>query len=442
MGNVIKKVKSSLIQARTWSTQLAQIFEFLQISVFIPIRLCRFVCCNALEVAYRSASSERCRSRYRVSGMTLALSPFPCAMSSGFRFAALMPGDESNGSASNSSARVGGLDAVKPESPDPKRREESQKNSGSEHNELACRHVYQHCTFCSLCKGFRTIGWAAAKCEACPRILCRKCAGQMGEKVSRAWNAEDAVFPAAKCLCQSKDSEFPRPPAGKDPKAHLLKHLRRHDLSLMFREPVDVEDAQGYLSVVPRDNMMDLSTVKTRMKKRKEYQSPRGQIRFRADLNKIWANCRTYARYIENPADGEVAGIVRCTHILEAMTHRFYTSYMNEDHDELVETWQAEIDRHKDERFARCKQSSGAFSDEVDQGPSAAAEFEFDFGREFADVDNEFCRTSTTVVGQKRKFGMKDNDDDDHDHNDFTPDCETVVESTTMDYSSSATFDN
>lgn len=334
----------------------------------------------------------------------------------GLRFAAPTQADASTESVSSSPARVGRLDSVdKRETPGVRKWEESQ-NSGSESKPVP-RDRYQHCTFCSSCEIFRTDLHAVAKCEACPRILCRKCASQKGEEVPCVRNAEDTAFPADKCLCQSKDSEFPKPRKGKDPKAHLLKHLRRHDLSLMFREPVDVEDNPGYLDVVLREQMMDLGTLMIRTVKHKKYQSSRGQKLFRDDIKKIWINCWSYAGYGDH-STGEVAGIVRCTIILEVMVQKYYTSCMEEEQ-ELVgdkESWQAASDRRKKEEFARCARFSGGFSGE--EVPFAPEEFK-DGVDEETDVEDESSRIGA-AVGHKRKF-IEDDDD-------FLSDAETVVE--------------
>lgn len=322
-------------------------------------------------------------------------------------------------SVSAATARVDRPDAVdEREAPDANTWEEN--SSGCE-SEPVRRDRYRHCTFCSSCEEVRTDRQAVAKCEACPRILCRKCSGIKGVKVPRGRTAEDIVFPSHKCLCQSKDSEFPKPRKGKDPKAHLLKHLRRHDLSRMFREPVEVEDNPGYLSVVPHEKMMDLGTVRKRMVDHKEYQSSRGQKRFRADIRKIWTNCWDYAGYNEHSMD-EVAGIVRCTVILEAMTHKFYTSYMDEQ--ELggdKESSQAESNRRKEEGFARCVRPGVGCSNEV--VPFAAVDLEDGFEAE-TDSEDENSRIGSTV-GHKRKI-FKDDDD-----GGYSCDAETVVESAT-----------
>lgn len=319
-------------------------------------------------------------------------------------------------SVSASAARAGRMDPVNErQAPYVKKLEETE-SSGSE-SKPEGRNRLEHCTFCSSCEAFRTDEEAVAKCEACPRILCRKCAGRKGENVPRARDAEDTVFPASKCRCQSKDSEFPKPRKGKDPKAHLLKHLRRHDLSRMFREPVVLEENPGYRCAIPIEQRMDLGMVTTRLVKNKEYQSSRGRKRFRADLKKIWTNCWRFAGYSEL-STGEVPGIVRCTIILEAMTQKYYTSYMEDQ--ELVGdkgSWQVEPDRCREKEFARCARPD-VFSDEA--VPFAAAEFEDDFAEE-TDVEDENSRLSATV-GHKRKYIKDDADEDD------LSDAETVAE--------------
>lgn len=318
-----------------------------------------------------------------------------------------MRANDSTASVSNSTTRVSQPNCVdKGEPRSVKRRGDIQKkNTSVSDNDGGpdLRNIYQHCTFCSLCGMFRRSRRAVAKCEACPRILCGTCAGRKGEMVTRARNVQDAVFPADKCLCRSNDSEFPKPPAGVDPKAHLLKHLRRHDLSRMFRGPVDVEDAPGYLGVVPREDMMDLGTLERRMVNRKDYQSSRGQKRFRANIKKIWANCRTYAGYSESSTEDEIPGIVRCSFILEAMTQRFYASYMREENDELVGVMGsrlANFDRRKDNRFANPIPSRGVRSHDVLFGATEPNDVSV---KETSDMDNEDCRIRGTVVGRKRK---------------------------------------
>lgn len=271
---------------------------------------------------------------------------------------------------------------------------------------------YQHCTFCSLCRAFRTEPQAIAKCEACPRILCRKCAARKGEEVPRSAFAADVALPAEKCRCQSDDAEFPEPREGKDPQAHLLKYLFRHDLSQMFREAVNVEDNPGYLGVVPREDMMDLRTVETKLKKNKQYRSPRGQMLFRADLQKIWVNCWKYAAYRPD-RDDISAGIVRCTLILQAMVEKFYFDHMGQLEVATHDSWRAGSDSRERERLGRCTRPapkpqlwpSGTFCDALD--PLDGSDEETD-----TDLDEENSRIGATV-GHKRRFVFANDDDDD-----------------------------
>ncbi|CAM9449235.1 unnamed protein product [Scytosiphon promiscuus] len=273
---------------------------------------------------------------------------------------------------------------------------------------------YQHCTFCSLCQAFRTEPHAVAKCEACPRIVCRKCAKGKGEEVPRGLFADDVAFPADKCRCQSEDAEFPKPREGKDAQAHLLKHLARHDLSRMFREPVDVEDNPGYLGVIPREDMMDLQTIEIKLKKNKQYRSPRGQMLFRADLQKIWSNCWKYAAYRPDRNDTP-AGIVRCTLILQAMIEKFYVDHMQRRETTTQESWPAGSHLRERQRSARCTRPapnpqlwpSGTFAGLLD--PVDDSEEETD-----ADLEEDNSRIGATV-GHKRRFVIDDDDDDTDD---------------------------
>lgn len=262
------------------------------------------------------------------------------------------------------------------------------------------RDRYQHCTFCSVCRKDRTDSKAVAKCEACPRILCRKCARREGETVLKAKYADDVVLPLRKCRCQTKDLEFPKPKKGKDPQAHLLKHLLWHDLSVMFREPVNVEENPGYLGVVPREEMMDLGTMKKRLNKG-QYHTPRGQKKFRTDLEKIWVNCWKFAGYKPGSSDDR-AGIVTCTLILEAMIERFYADYMERQEELAVDggSWQADWERRKREQFARIAHTPlnptcGSCADQLDP---------VDGTDEETDSDDENMRIGDSIC-HKRKFG-------------------------------------
>ena len=270
--------------------------------------------------------------------------------------------------------------------------------------------VHSHCTFCSRCREFRTDQAAVAKCEACPRILCRTCARRKHVDVPRGTHSDDIFFPVDKCQCQVRDVEFPKPRPGKDLQAQLLKYILRHDLSLLFRKEVNVEEVPGYLSAVPRDEMMDLGTMKTKMNDRKQYQSPRGKLMFRADLKRIWMNCWNFAGHTPETPMHEAAGIVRCTLILEAMIQKYYEAYLPQQ--ELVvdkRSWQADQLRRREEKFAKCA-NNGSLVGEEPEPPVAAAELE-DGSDEEPDCDEETRRLGATVR-HKRKF-IEDDDEDD-----------------------------
>ncbi|CAM9539770.1 unnamed protein product, partial [Ectocarpus fasciculatus] len=288
------------------------------------------------------------------------------------------------------------------DAPDVETRENSESFSISkaEATRPPPRDRYQHCTFCSVCRKDRTDSKAVAKCEACPRILCRKCARREGETVLKSKYADDVVLPLRKCRCQTKDLEFPKPKKGKDPQAHLLKHLLWHDLSVMFREPVNVEENPGYLGVVPREEMMDLGTMEKRLNKG-QYHTPRGQKKFRTDLEKIWVNCWKFAGYKPGSSDDR-AGIVTCTLILEAMIERFYADYMERQEELAVDdgSWQADWERRKREQFARIaytplNPACGSCADQLDP---------VDGTDEETDSDDENMRIGDSIC-HKRKFG-------------------------------------
>ncbi|CAB1117414.1 unnamed protein product [Ectocarpus sp. CCAP 1310/34] len=152
------------------------------------------------------------------------------------------------------------------DAPDVETGEKSDTFSASEAEDTRSipRDRYRHCTFCSVCEKPRTEPKAVAKCEACPRILCRKCAGREGETLPKA---------------RRRTQEFPKPKKGKDPQAHLLKHIVRHG------------------------HDVDLGTMEKRLFKKKQYQSPRGQPKFRTDLEKFWVKCWKYAGYKAGSSD-------------------------------------------------------------------------------------------------------------------------------------------
>eukprot|EP00752_Nemacystus_decipiens_P017749 g15915.t1 len=270
-----------------------------------------------------------------------------------------------------------------------------------------------HNTFCSSCKNFRTEQEPLAKCAACPRVLCRTCAGRKGEEVPRGVAADDVVFGPDRCVCHKRDSEFTKPPAGMNPHEHLLKQLKKHDLAHMFLDPVDVEVYPDYLAYVSRDLMIDLGTMTTKMEKRKQYQSSRGKVMFRRDLMRMWQNCWKYAGHTPKCPQDEAVGIVRCTLILEAMVKKFYDDYMEEE--ELVTdegSWLADQVRRHNEKFELCARPGGGMQDELEP-PVAAAECESD-SDDSVELDHENRRIGATV-SRKRKFVFKDDIEDEDD---------------------------
>lgn len=114
---------------------------------------------------------------------------------------------------------------------------------------------------------------------------------------------------------------------------HLLNELLRHDLSLCFREPVDIAKHPDYVESIGRTAMMDLGTMLSKLQG-KRYPRRRGPGQFMEDLNRIWRNCRRFAGCDElgRPHYGKtVPGIVRCALTLEAMSDKFFSSYMSDN---------------------------------------------------------------------------------------------------------------
>lgn len=284
------------------------------------------------------------------------------------------------------------------DAPDVGRRRKGDSSSGFK-LEPALRDRYSHNTFCSACKSFRTEEEALAKCAACPRILCRTCAGEEDEEVPRGKNADDIIFTPDKCRCPKRDSEFPKPLRGTDPQAHLLKQLKEHDLAHMFLEPVKVEENPGYLNRITHEDMIDLGTITTKMEKRKQYQSPRGKLMFRRDIKRMWENCWKFAGHTPKSSKEEAAGIVRCTLILEAMVHKFCEAYMEEG--ELVfdkESWPADQERRHKRKFVMCANPSPTSP----TSPASGGGWHDGDG-----PDEENSRIGATV-GPKRKSALDD----------------------------------
>lgn len=275
------------------------------------------------------------------------------------------------------------------------------------------RDRYRHVTYCSLCFEPRTDLQAVALCELCPRILCRGCAAGLGVKIPAAPDARDTTLPADTCLCLTWDSNFPKPPEGTSADAHLLQQLFAHDLSLQFREQVDIAENPGYLGVITRNEMMDLGTVNEKMVN-KQYQTTRGQRMFRRDVKQVWFNCRKFAGY--KPEDeAPVAGIVACTLILEAMVDKFYRSYIPEtaltfDEDSWLNT-EEHTKQHQTQTLEGPLKRLQARVDDVEY-PVAAAECEDSDEETVSESGSESegvaetvgTRSSVAAARLKRKF--------------------------------------
>lgn len=206
---------------------------------------------------------------------------------------------------------------------------------------------YLHVTYCSWCCKGREESQAVALCALCPRVCCRGCLRGLSEKVPRAGHV---VLPADKCLCLRWDSNFPQPPKGIEPEAHLLQQLVAHDLSRLFQEEVNPSENPGYIGVITREEMMDLSAMNKKMQKI-QYQTTRGRRMFRKDLKQIWLNCWKYAGFAPE-SDAPVPGIVSCTLILEAMVDKFYKSYIQQPSLAMDEdSWQCLDERNKQRQF-------------------------------------------------------------------------------------------
>lgn len=206
-----------------------------------------------------------------------------------------------------------------------------------------------HLMGCAYCEETLPVGASIGWCERCPRSFCPRCLerglGDQGvhiEELGRGCRAllrgERGDFLIAQCpLCVcGGDKGFAPPPQGALAMDHLLAELLRHDLSICFRESVDIVEHPDYLESIGRQNMMDLGTMLGKLKNRR-YPRRRGPGQFLDDLNRIWRNCRKYAGCDElgQPYCGTtVPGIVRCALTLEAMSIRFCATHMSD------QTWQ------------------------------------------------------------------------------------------------------
>ena len=255
---------------------------------------------------------------------------------------------------------------------------------------------YLYVTFCSVCREPREERKAVALCQLCPRMFCGVCAGSLGQTVDPAPGASDVLLPGDSCVCLQRDSEFPKPPEDVRPEVHLLEQLIAHNLSLQFREPVDVLDNPGYLGVITRSEMMDLDTMKENMR-RKRYETTRGQRQFRLDVKQIWLNCWKFAG-CSREDDAPLPGIVSCALILERMVGKFCDAYMQGEQ-ELFGNPAG--NRSRRERFAHAAQNSttSGESEEEPEFEESDEETESEPEPEMVDI----LPLADALPGRKRK---------------------------------------
>lgn len=209
-----------------------------------------------------------------------------------------------------------------------------------------------HLNACANCEALAGKDEIVVLCRQCPRIFCVYCARSCAIQIVRPLATVRARSSSCgrdletnKCpsCLRRTDDEFPAPVAGVVPTAHLLQEIFKHDLSRLFREPVDIEEYPDYLRKVGREHMMDLQTMMQNLTGGK-YATRRGRGKYKEHLNRIWHNCRYYADCDElgSPLyDTVVPGIVRCALILEGMVGRFYAQYMPNEQGILLpySTW-------------------------------------------------------------------------------------------------------
>ncbi|CAM9708227.1 unnamed protein product [Scytosiphon promiscuus] len=235
-----------------------------------------------------------------------------------------------------------------------------------------------HLMDCVSCQDALPDSESIARCDGCPRSFCahclERCLRERGVDVEGMDPENRALldgklgdFFVAQCqeCLRDKDRQFSPPPEGTAPMDHLLGELLRHDLSLCFREPVDIAKHPDYVESIGRNAMMDLGTMARKLKERR-YPRRRGPGQFLEDLNRIWRNCRRYAGCDElgKPHFGNtVPGIVRCAVILEALTLKYCAAHMSDN--EGSASWQEstwDFYRQEQERAnatARLKQLEG-----------------------------------------------------------------------------------
>ncbi|CAM9866289.1 unnamed protein product [Ectocarpus sp. 6 AP-2014] len=223
-----------------------------------------------------------------------------------------------------------------------------------------------HLMDCASCQHSLPEGDPIGRCERCPRSFCSQCLERglveqgveleaLGQDCRNLLNGKQGDFSIARCpeCVRGKDNEFAPPPPGGAPMGHLLNELLRHDLSLCFREPVDIVKHPDYVESIGRNAMMDLGTMLSKLQG-KRYPRRRGPGQFQEDLNRIWRNCRRFAGCDElgRPHYGNtVPGIVRCALTLEAMSDKFISSYMSDNQETAAwqeSTW--DFHRQRQER--------------------------------------------------------------------------------------------
>lgn len=198
-----------------------------------------------------------------------------------------------------------------------------------------------HLMDCCFCQDSLPEGESIGRCDTCPRSFCTQC---LEHSLLEGGVDLEAVDRGSRAMLEGKDGDFfiaqcPRcisgcdtnfsPPHGVPPMEHLLNELLRHDLSICFREPVDIIKHPDYIEAIGRDSMMDLGTMLSKLKGKK-YPRRRGPGQFMEDLNRIWRNCRKFAGCDElgKPHYGTtVPGIVRCALTLEAMQRKFCAAH-------------------------------------------------------------------------------------------------------------------
>ena len=217
---------------------------------------------------------------------------------------------------------------------------------------------------CAVCKEPPLMTEHVGLCQLCPRIICSRCLAAIGSvEVAAAAlidpelagigapdghvEGSDIVVPKCPHCLRESDLALPPPPGtfDNDKRAHLLDQLLKHDLSLWFRAPVDVNMYTGYLTAVPRERMMDLGTMVCKRVLQK-YDSTRGSAAFYLDLSRVFDNCRAFAgcdregKPLVGGDEATVPGIVRCVFILEKLAKEFVWEHIPRDAPVLPRQWE------------------------------------------------------------------------------------------------------